>query len=46
MRKDWPLGFLSLMSIRGIIGIINGDWLEAVWIGWIGWAVYFIPEKK
>ena len=46
MRKHWPLGFLSLMAIRGVVGIVNGDWLEAVWIVWLGWLVYFIPVKS
>ena len=46
MRKDWPLGFLSLLSIQGFVGLANGDYLQAVWIAWLAWLVFFMPQKN
>jgi len=43
MRKDWFLGFLGFLAIRGFIGLIYGDWGEALWIGWF---FHFIPKKS
>ncbi len=45
-RRNWPLGFLSLLSIRAIPAIISGDWLNASWILWIVWIIYFFPVKN
>jgi len=46
MNKKWAFGFLGIFVIKGIIGLINGDYLEALWILWLVWFLYFIPEKK
>lgn len=46
MKKEWPLGFLSLLSIHGFAGLLQGDYLQAVWIAWLAWLVFFIPRKS
>lgn len=46
LRPNWQLGFLGLMEIRGVIGIINENWMESIWIVWFSWFTAFIPEKK
>ncbi|MCK9596794.1 hypothetical protein M0R19_06405 [Candidatus Pacearchaeota archaeon] len=45
-RKNWALGFLSLMAFQSIRYIDSKNWLDLLWILWIVWAVYFIPIKN
>jgi hypothetical protein len=46
MRKDWMLGFFGLFGIQGIPALLNGNWLQAIWIIWFVWFIYFIPRKQ
>ncbi len=46
MRREWPLGFMSLLSIQGFIGLARGDYLQALWIVWLAWLAAFIPQKS
>ena len=46
MKKNWWMGFLGLFSIYGGVGLINGEWISAVWFLWLVWFAYFFPEKK
>lgn len=45
MRKEWPLALLSLMSIQGFYGLATGNYLQAIWLVWLSFLVYLIPEK-
>jgi len=45
-RKDWPLGFLGFVGLRGIGGILEGNFTDSLWIAWFAWFAYFIPHKK
>jgi hypothetical protein len=45
MKRIWPLGFLSLMSIYGFIGLFNQNYSQAIWIVWIIWLLYFFNPK-
>lgn len=46
MRKDWWLGFLGIFAYQGIIGVVKGDWVQALWILWLIWFIYFVPVGK
>ncbi len=46
LRKNWALGFLSILSIRGFIGLFVGDWMQTAWILWIAWVIFFIPVEE
>jgi len=46
MQKYWMLGFFGFIGLKGIPGIINGDWLQATWLVWFVWFVYFIPNSE
>jgi len=45
MRKIWFLGFLGFLTIRGIIGLYQHDWWQALWLIWVIWFAYFLPKK-
>ena len=40
------LGFFGLFGIQGIPALLNGDWLQAIWVVWFVWFIYFIPTEK
>ncbi|SIQ10414.1 hypothetical protein SAMN05878494_0321 [Bacillus cereus] len=51
MQKNWWLGFLGLIGIYKIPGMMeafqaDGSWFKLIGFIWLLWFGYFIPEKK
>ncbi|SCA98130.1 Uncharacterized protein BWINRA5_01529 [Bacillus mycoides] len=51
MQKNWWLGFLGLIGIYEIPGMIEAfqadkGWFALISLVWLLWFGYFIPEKK
>jgi len=45
-KKTWPLCFLALLSIRGFVGLFEGNYNELIWLVWLSWLSALIPVKK
>jgi hypothetical protein len=46
LRKLWPLCFLALLSIKGFVGLFEGDSSQWIWLVWISWLAWLIPVKN
>lgn len=38
--------FSWVMGIQGIRGLIDGDYLQTIWIAWFAWFSWFLPVKN
>ena len=43
--KRKALGFLSLLSLLAFPGILEGDWVQGVWLFWLVWILYFFESS-
>ena len=51
-RENWMrgfLGFLGFLGFQGVTGLMEGDWLQGIWVlGFVFFAFFacFLPEKE
>ena len=38
------LGFFGVFALFAVPGIMEGDWIQAVWLVWVVWFLYFFKR--
>lgn len=40
------LGFFGFFALFALPGILEGDWIAAIWLVWLLWFLYFFKKPE
>ena len=45
-KNERILGFFGFFALFALPGMLEGEWIQAVWLVWLIWFIYFFKKPK